>query len=347
MSLAATVLQNVRHRKNAQKLDQWEHRVGQFGFLRMFEKDTPNLLSAETIEKAKTSATHVQQAVVTKKGSVTINNTRSCTIAAKENTSALLTFTWATYSTDFTMSPYLYFDNEIQYVDDMAQKMLEADEALAIEFEELCIAAAIAGRTKTAAYNAQNPYPVASDSMVVDPDDMFDFYNQLKIVMKLHNFRNGKVNIVGSTLAEADVIRYGKDASLKKVGSAISDSDEGWQLFGYDWNFSDYIPPVGHVDKRIFASAPGAYAIMNWNPKTFGLGGKTTDGHSFELTPKMPLSGMELGHQFYSECLEGDKIVESHQFSTDVCVVTAYNSTPATIAGPIFEARVLGEDYDS
>jgi len=313
----------------------------------MFEQDTPLLLNARIIEQAKTAASHVQEAVVMKKGAVTINNTRSCTIQSKESTSALLTFTWATYSTDFTMAPYQYFDNEIQYADDLAQKMLEADEALAIEFEEGCIAAAIAGRTKTAAYNAQNPYPVASDAMVVDPDDMFDFYNQLKIVMKLHNFRTGKINIVGSTLAEADVLRYGADRSLKSVNGAISDSDEGWQLFGYNWKFSDYIPAVGHVSKRIFASAPGAYGIMNWNPKTFQMGGKSTDGHTFETTPVMPLSGMSLGHQYYSECLEGDKIVESHQFSTDVCFVTAYNGTPATVAGPIFEARILGEDYDS
>lgn len=346
MSLSATVLQAVRHRKSVQKLDQHEHRRAQFGFLRTFQKDTPNLLNARIIEQAKQAATHLQTAVVTTKGGVTVNNVRSCTIASKENTSALINFVWATYSFDFTMLPMQYFNNEIDYASDMAQKMEEGDEALAAAFETAAFNAANAAKTVTAAYNAQTPYAVAGDFMAVPQAQKFDFYNQLKVIFKLHNFRSGQINVVGSTLAEADVLRYGVNGSLKNVGipgaanNQATDSIEGWQLLGYNWMFSENIPAVGVVQSRIFASAPGSYGIMNWNPKAFQVGAKTTNGTIFEQTPVMPLTGMVLGHQYKTDCVTGDAVLEQHQFSTDVCFVTPYNSNPATKAGSIFEARI-------
>jgi hypothetical protein len=346
MALAATVLQAVRHNKNTQKLDQWEHRKAQFGFLRMFQKDTPNLLNARIIEQAKMAPSHVQQAIVTNKGTVVINNVRSCTIQPKENTSALLTFVWATYSFDFTMRPMQYYNNEIEYASDMAQKMEEGDEALASTFETGAFNAANAAKNVAAVYNGQTPYSVVGDFMTVPQASKFDFYNQLKVIFKLHNFRQSGINVVGSTLAEADVIRYGINGSLKNVGvpgnagnQAVA-SIEDWQLFGYNWMFSENIPAVAGVQSRLFASAPGSYGIMNWNPKAFQIGGKTSDGTTFEQTPAMPLTGMQLGHQYKTTCLNGDELQEFHQFSTDVCFTTAYNSDPATKAGSIFEARV-------
>ncbi len=352
-ALAATVLQATRHRKQVQKLDQHEHRVAQFGFLRMFQEDTQNLLNARIIEAAKQSATHVQSAVVTKKGAVTVNNVRSCTIAAKESESALLNFVWATYSFDFTMKPMQYYDNEIEYADDFAQKMVEGDEALALTFESAAFNAANDGKTVEGAYDPQTPYGVAGDYMTINQSDKFDFYNQLKIIMKLHRFNSGRINIVGSTLAEADVLRYGAANSIKNVGipgqagnQAVA-SVEGWQLFGYNWKFSEQIPAVVGVQSRIFASAPGSYGIMNWNPKAFQVGAKTSNGTTFEMTPIMPLTGMALGHQYKTDCLEGDKVLESHQFSTDVCFVTPYNSDPDDVAASIFEARILTDDSGS
>lgn len=347
-ALAATVLQAVRHRKGTvQSLDQWENRVGQFGFLRTFQEDTPNLLKASIIEQAKKAATHLQQAVVTNKGAVTVNNVRSCTIADKESTSALVDFVWATYSFDFTMLPSQYYNNEIEYAMDMAQKMQEGDEALALAFETGAYNAANAAKTLTAAYNAQTPYAVAGDFMSVNQAAKWDFYNQLRLIFKLHKFRNLGINVVGSTLAEADVMRYGQpNASMKIVGvpSATSQpvaSFESWQLNGYNWHFSENIPAVGGVQSRIFASAPGSYGCMNWNPIAFQNGMQTSDGTKYEETPVLPLTGMRLGHQYKSGCLTGDQVKEFHQFSTDVCFVVSYNSDTATKAGSIFEGRIL------
>lgn len=346
MTLAATVLQAVRHRQNVQQLDQWEHRVAQFGFLRTFQEDTPNLLKASIIEAAKMAATHLQQAVVTTKGAVTVNNVRSCTISSKESTSVLIDFVWATYSFDFTMLPMQYYNNEIDYAMDMAQKMEEGDEALALAFETACFNAANIAKTPATAYSAQTPYVVTGDFMAVSQANKFDFYNQLRLIFKLHNFRNLGINIVGSTLAEADVMRYGVNGSLKIVGtpgtanSPASDSFEAWQLNGYNWHFSEQIPAVSGVQSRIFASAPGSYGIMNWNPKAFQVGAKTSNGTTFEETPVMPLTGMSLGHQYKTDCLTGDQLTEYHQFSTDVCFVTAYNSDPVDKASSIFEARI-------
>ncbi len=351
--LAATVLQAVRHRKNVQRLDQHEHRRSQFGFLRMFQEDTQNLLNARIIEQAKMSATHVQSAVVMKKGAVTINNVRSCTIQPRESESAILNFVWATYAYDFSMSPMQYFDNEIDYAMDLAQKMEEGDEALALELESAAFNAANAAKTVEGAYDPQTPYPVVGDYMSVSQAEKFDFYNQLKVIFKLHKFTSGRINVVGSTMTEADVIRYGADYSIKNVGTAGQANNqavaavESWQLFGLNWKFSEQIPAVAGIQSRIFASAPGSYGVMNWNPKAFQVGAKTTDGTIFDLTPSMPLTGMPLGHQYKSVCLDGDKITESHQFSTDVCFVTPYNSDPADVAASIFEARIQTEGGSS
>lgn len=347
MSLTATVLQAVRHKRNAQKLDQHENRYAEFGFLEAFKSDTQNLLSAQIIEAAKQSDTHLQTAVMTKKGNVTISNVRSCTIQDKENTSVLYNFVWATYSSDFSMLPMQYYNNEISYAEDFAQKLIEMDEGFATQYEAACFNAANAAKTLTAAYNAQTPYTVAGDVIPVTQAQKFDFYNKLRLILRLHNFRQQQINIVGSTLAEADVMRYNTPTSLKVVGvpgaagSSVTDSNEGWQLMGYNWKFSQNIPAVAGTESRLFVSAPGSYAILNWNPKAFQVGAKTSDGTTFEESAPLPLSGLVHGHQYKTVCIDGEAVKEFHQFSTDLCVVTAYNSDPATKAGSVFEARIL------
>ena len=113
MSLVATRLQNWRI--NNPELDRNMTRPSEYGALDFFiqQTDAPNsIISNELRERAFASIGNVVQVpVINYDGDVTVSNTRSCTIADDENTSALYTVTWTTYSVGFTMVPTLYMNN--------------------------------------------------------------------------------------------------------------------------------------------------------------------------------------------------------------------------------------------
>ena len=125
MSLVATRLQNWRI-QNPQ-LDRNMTRPCEYGALDFFieQTDAPNsIISPNLRDRAFASIGNtVQVPVINYDGDVTVSNVRSCTINDDENTSALYTVVWKTYSVGFTMVPTLYMNNEISYDHDFARKM--------------------------------------------------------------------------------------------------------------------------------------------------------------------------------------------------------------------------------
>ena len=120
MSLIATRLQNWR--VLSPELDRNMFRPYEFGALDFFisQTDSANsIISPELRDRAFASMGNtVQVPVLNYDGDVTVSNVRSCTISDDENTSALYTVVWATYSVGFTMVPAMYQNNEINYEHD-------------------------------------------------------------------------------------------------------------------------------------------------------------------------------------------------------------------------------------
>lgn len=345
--LIETTIQSGRARKNRQSLDRFEHRVTRFGTYNAFRGDTPILLNKRFIESIKKSESHEVEAIVTKKnGNVTVNNVRSCVIQPRETESARYLFVWATYSTDFTMQPNNYYDNEIAMQDDMLQKIREAEEAIGKEIESQCFATMQSGKTLSTAYNpaASRLYQSVGDVIEVPFNERYDVYNRIDSILEYHDLPTDQVNIVADLVEKHYVDRRIEAGSLKIERGAITDSVEAWMFQNKRIQFTRHMPVVAGIDSRFFVSAPGSFGILDWTPLHYRNGAKTTkEGLTFEMTPALPILGLPMAHHYNSECIGAANIQANHQLSVDICTVHAYNSDPANLAGPIFEFQVQQE----
>ena len=153
MSLVATRLQNWRI--SNPELDRNMARPLEYGALDFFieQTDAPNsIISPNLRNRAFASMGNtVQVPVINYDGDVTVSNSRSCTVSDDENTSALYTIVWTTYSVGFTMVPTLYMNNEIDYQHDFERKMEKICRALATALDSAAITALEAAGYKKAA----------------------------------------------------------------------------------------------------------------------------------------------------------------------------------------------------
>ena len=123
MSLINTRIQNLRAKSN---MDKNELRPSRYGALDLFllqSKDPAGILTPELVAKAEKSiGSTLETPVINFDAGITIGNTRSVTIGNSENTSAMYTITFATYTWGFTVVPAMYMNNEIQMQADFEVK---------------------------------------------------------------------------------------------------------------------------------------------------------------------------------------------------------------------------------
>ena len=107
MSLIETRLQNWR--VSNPELGRNMARPCEYGALDFFIEQTDaenSILSPQLRDRAFASMGNtVQVPVINYDGDVTVGNVRTCVIPDDENTSALYTVVWSTYSVGFTMVP--------------------------------------------------------------------------------------------------------------------------------------------------------------------------------------------------------------------------------------------------
>lgn len=115
----------------------------EYGALDFFIEQTNarnSILSPKLRERAFASIGNtVQVPVIDYDGDVTVSNVRTCVIPDDENTSALYTVVWATYSVGFTMVPTLYMNNEISYDHDFNRKMEKVCRAFANSLDQAAV----------------------------------------------------------------------------------------------------------------------------------------------------------------------------------------------------------------
>ena len=137
MSLVLTRIQNIRANSN---LDKYEFRPSRYGALDAFlvqSNDPTGILTDELKAKARTSIGNtLETPVIDYDGGITIGNTRELTIADSENTSRMVTITFATYSFGFTIAPAMYMNNEIGIQRDFETKLMKYIYKLAQTLDE-------------------------------------------------------------------------------------------------------------------------------------------------------------------------------------------------------------------
>lgn len=349
MSLIATRLQNWR--VSNPELDRNMTRPLEYGALDFFasQTDAPNsIISPELKNRAFASIGNtVEVPVIDYDGNVTVSNTRSCTIADDENTSALYTVVWTTYSVGFTMVPTMYMNNEISYDHDFARKMEKITRALATTLDTAAIAALEANKTQVFKDSLQ--YTVTANALKVPSTLAQDVLGDLNPIMRANAYPE-QIHIIGNA---------GTDSLVRKLAQhgLYNDVNKQLEYDGKVFHFTTNLANASGDYASLYAVADGNVGVLTRVDRE-ALRGTRANFHEWDVV-RLPYINLPIGSHYYTAVGDQSAIAgaatadltcavkEYFGFSVDVAFIVAYNSDPAAIANPIIKAGIASPGADT
>ena len=342
MSLVATRLQNWR--VSNPELDRNMARPLEYGALDFFieQTDAPNsIISANLRNRAFASIGNtVQVPVINYDGDVTVSNVRSCTIEDDENTSALYTVVWTTYSVGFTMVPAAYMNNEIDYQHDFERKMEKICRALATTLDTAAITALEAAKTQV--FKDLLQYQQSSNVINVPTQMATEILGDLNPIMRANAYPE-TIHLIGNA---------GIDSLIRKLAQHGVYNDVNKRM-EYDNKILHYTTQLTNASQKIgtlFAVADGNVGVLTRVDRE-ALRRTTANFHEWDVV-RLPFIDLPVGSHYYTavgdqSTIMGDATAdltcamkEYFGFSVDVAFIVAYNSAPSTVANPIIKAQI-------
>lgn len=346
MSLVLTRIQNIRANSN---LDKFEYRPSRYGALNAFmvqSEDPTGILTEELKQKARTSIGNtLETPVINYDADITIDSTRTLTIADSENTSKMVQITFATYAWGFTIAPAMYMNNEIGIQKDFETKMMKYIYAFAKKLDEAALAALAASKTQV----LKNPllYDWSANAINAKWTERENVFGDLEVMMGANDFY-GQLHLVGDP---------GVESIMRKLQQHGLYNDVNKQ--------NEFGTKIVHLTNNI-AAAEGKYAqgyavnagslgMLTRFERDCLLGTVSGDGHEWGIAT-LPLLNMPVGTYFYDSVGDYNTIAgaatadmtrtrkEHYGFAVDVAFLTAYNSALSTLASPILAFNVSSED---
>ena len=342
MSLVATRLQNWRIENP--ELDRNMFRPLEYGALDFFieQTDAPNsIINPNLRERAFASIGNtVQVPVINYDGDVTVSNTRTCTISDDENTSALYTVVWTTYSVGFTMVPTLYMNNEITYQHDFQRKMEKVCRALATTLDTAAIAALEAAKTQVYADALQ--YSISSNVINVPVQMASEILGDLNPMMRANAYPQ-MIHIIGNA---------GVDSLIRKLAQhdTYNDVNKRMEFAGKVLHYTTQLANASQKIGTMYAVADGNVGVLTRVDRE-ALRRASATFHEWDVV-RLPCIELPVGSHYYTavgdqSSIAGDasadmtcNVKEYFGFSVDVAFIIAYNSAPETIANPIMKAQI-------
>lgn len=347
MSLLATRVQDWRVKNPA--FDKNMTRPLEWGALNFFVNQTnaPNsILSSRLKERAFNSVGNsLTIPVINYDASVTVGNTRSCTVADDENDSALYTVVFATYVIGFTMVPAMYMNNEIDYQHDFDRKMEKVTRALGQALDIAAITALTAQKTQVF---GDLLYYTQTGNVLQIPWDMRTEVLSDVSVMQRANAYPGRQHIIGNA---------GVFSILKKLEQHGEYNDVNKQL--------EYLDKVLHYTQNItnesgrfgtfFAVEDGNVGVLTRVDRE-ALRNSSANFHEWGVV-NLPMIDLPVGYHYYTSVGDYSAVAgaatadmtcvikEFYGFSVDVAFLVAYNSSPSTVANPIMKGEILQSPY--
>ena len=342
MSLVATRLQNWR--VSNPELDRNMARPLEYGALDFFieQTDAPNsIISANLRNRAFASIGNtVQVPVINYDGDVTVSNVRSCTIEDDENTSALYTVVWTTYSVGFTMVPAAYMNNEIDYQHDFERKMEKICRALATTLDIAAITALEAAKTQV--FKDLLQYQQSSNVINVPTQMATEILGDLNPIMRANAYPE-TIHLIGNA---------GIDSLIRKLAQHGVYNDVNKRM-EYDNKILHYTTQLANASQKIgtwFAVADGNVGVLTRVDRE-ALRRTSANFHEWDVV-RLPFIDLPVGSHYYTavgdqSTIMGDATAdltcamkEYFGFSVDVAFIVAYNSAPSTVANPIIKAQI-------
>lgn len=349
MSLVATRLQNWRIENP--ELDRNMARPLEYGALDFFieQTDAPNsIINPNLRNRAFASIGNtVQVPVINYDGDVTVSNTRSCVVADDENTSALYTVVWKTFSVGFTMVPTLYMNNEIDYQHDFQRKMEKICRALATALDTDAIAALSAAKTQV--YKDKLQYDVQSNVIQVPTQMATEILGDLNPMMRANAYPQ-MLHLIGNA---------GVDSLIRKLAQHGVYNDVNKRM-EYDNKVLHYTTQLTNEANKIgtlYAVADGNVGILTRVDRE-ALRRARSNFHEWDVV-RLPFIDLPVGSHYYTavgdqSSIAGDasadmvcNVKEYFGFSVDVAFIVAYNSDASNVANPIMKAEIAAPETNT
>ena len=346
MSLVLTRIQNIRANSN---LDKFEYRPSRYGALNAFmvqSEDPTGILTEELKQKARTSIGNtLETPVIDYDADITIGSTRTLTIADSENTSKMVQITFATYAWGFTIAPAMYMNNEIGIQKDFETKMMKYIYAFAKKLDEAALATLAANKTQV----LKNPllYDWSSNAINAKWTERENVFGDLEVMMGANDFY-GQLHIVGDPGVESIMRKLQQHGLYNDVNKQ---NEFGTKVV----HLTNNIAAAGGKYAQGYAVNAGSLGMLTRFERDCLLGTVSGDGHEWGIAT-LPLLNMPVGTYFYDSVGDYNTIAgaatadmtrtrkEHYGFAVDVAFLTAYNSTPSTLASPILAFNVSSED---
>lgn len=342
MSLVATRLQNWRVENP--ELDRNMTRPCEYGALDFFIEQTNaanSILSPYLRERAFASMGNtVQIPVIDYDGNVQVSNQRTCVIADNENTSALYTIAWVTYSVGFTMVPAAYSNNEISYEHDFMRKMEKISRALANELDKGAVAALEANKTQV--FKDLLQYQQVGNVIEVPTQMATEILGDVNPIMRANCYPE-MIHIIGNA---------GVDSLVRKLAQHGVYNDVNKRM-EYDNKVLHYTNNVANEEGKngtFFAAVDGNVGVLTRVDRE-ALRRARANFHEWDVV-RLPYIDLPVGSHYYTAVGDQSAIMgaatedltcavkEYFGFSVDVAFVVAYNSDPETVANPILKAQI-------
>lgn len=329
------------------RLDKNMTRAQEYGALDFFVQQTNaanSIIDAETRQRALASIGNtLKLPVINYDGEVTVNNARSCTIPANDNTSALVTVSWVTYATGFRMFPNRHLNNYITYQHDYNRKFEKILRKLANALDLGAVTAL--ENNKTQVYKDTLIYTNTGNSLQVPYNYRTEILGDLNPIMRANDY-HGEIHVIGNAGIDSLVRKLAQNGLYNDVNKQLEYSDK---ILHFTNNLVNGTGKYG----SLYAVEDGNVAILTRLDRAALAGSRLNESEEFGRVT-LPLIGLEAGTHYKKEVgnvadmLTGDEsvadmtcdIVEYFGFSLDVAYVTAYNSAPESVANPIVKAEI-------
>lgn len=346
MSLVLTRIQNIRANSN---LDKFEYRPSRYGALNAFmvqSEDPTGILTEELKQKARTSIGNtLETPVIDYDADITIGSTRTLTIADSENTSKMVQITFATYAWGFTIAPAMYMNNEIGIQKDFETKMMKYIYAFAKKLDEAALATLAANKTQI----LKNPllYNWSANAINAKWTERENVFGDLEVMMGANDFY-GQLHIVGDPGVESIMRKLQQHGLYNDVNKQ---NEFGTKIV----HLTNNIAAVENKYAQGYAVNAGSLGMLTRFERDCLLGTVSGDGHEWGIAT-LPLLNMPVGTYFYDSVGDYNTIAgaatadmtrtrkEHYGFAVDVAFLTAYNSSPDTLASPVLAFNVSSED---
>ncbi len=358
-TLIGTLMQPLRS-EYQNKFDKNELRESRYGALKLFQQESENrpIFDDETRNNIMKSYGNSVVIPVLNARTVSVSTpyTRTCAIVDSENTSDLVTLTFASYGWGFSMTPATHFNNDIKREQDFAFKFNNYLIQFATQLDLLCLAQLESDKNQLFTL-LTDYYSVVGGALQVPQAEKDDFYNNVEALMSMMDFYDGS-NIVGSTSHMPIVRRQMAQGAQNDKNDAFQfqgggSNPEGTQIRPYNWFPTNRLANGVGVESTTYLVNEGTLYIGNRNDADSIIGGSIGGDHKVWGQENVPVVNMEMGTFFQQDCADASGLAggatagntrsrkEGYEFSTDVMVASSYNSDPATRYNPILKVEIL------